>query len=1521
MFRYEAHITCECVEKAFIDLFLFLGSALRHKKSMRFEPQQNPSFRFQFLDRTGALQPRVQKQDNANCSELEQFIGLSREVLEQTKIILTIKVNDDAGLDIFSYRYLFLITNQLLRKQDRVYFDCPDAYYHKIGSYLFLQTLPKDQKVLLLHKNGEKKKRLPQAFSLSPEWFPAIYLSNKDKALYEILANPLFRNTGELKAALDMCAEKANRLDFTDVACPKSMTAKGKYTEYLKCYFAGWIHEMLSELSIEERLCSVSGIAQLLFSILCKNIWKNADLLDKDKAEKLLDICCDFGDCIIQVAENIVSHTEGGVLSIRINDNWSKVKETFHIKEDVRSHWYMRISLVDFSENSILDNVRRKSGIEALTLSHIFMDSNPPSGIQLQEYRKTAEIYENYLNDSAHIIHHYGLSVFRNVVNQYGGCFTVISDSRNTTGHIDRYASHSEKISYIRADGSSHIPGSEYDILLLLDENLLKSKSQWSNPSLLLKPKYIVPSVTKRIIFKQAIYDYFNTPLSDIIRRVNREYDLPYQQLKEHVVENSARQLAEKLCSEILGEIEDNVFYFYLSDVSEQVFGRSEIVAKIILQTIAELKKKLPQENREQEWLYIVIYGLSESKLAQFTRQFALFYHRREGNRLMEGCRLYAVSGNYRAEVMFAGVKLSVISDYNKSRRLVTGTSPGISKILAHIASRDKSGKDIVGYKELEAFPFELLNRMEPAEGKSGKEVTLSPHNKWYHQNLKTILYNDIHGGDLGCCLKDVHVRVGSIHLHTFFEGQLLFANTYWYQIFAHYICEMILNNPQIGKSKDILLYGYETYSEQMLFSATEKLQKNGRKVYYAVFENPKYITSAETSERRVRYIDRFLANCGQDICVVFVLGIGTTLATISERMREGLEDSFRERNKARLLEQAYKKGLIIIQVSGGNNDKQIKCDRSAYTVSSNMAKLDFLTEKKCHYLVEAQAKWYSAQECPHCLRAQSYLNELPLIQTNETSTVPMILIKPEGRAAARIKFKQRETYNEAFLKDPNSVEYLYYSHLNRAGNHYQFYIRTAALLNDYLQKEDKNLNAWFQEIRKNEVENPRESLNATQINIIVSPQHFSNESLVAAVNDRVFNGEAYIISFDAKKEFRDSFVAKFQNYHSALEMLYQDMIEVGDGILELNFYYVDDIILTGATFSRAKSLVSSMLGEFFRGHNKKKSGISVNLFKGIIVLVNRNSTETLCNYFVPDSLERDADGNLLLPIYCFIWLNTPAIRSYGDSCPICNKVERIRNLERESSLTYVERHWREKAEYHGLKKLSDAKSDKAIKNNAHQNDTFYKSRGLRRLQCSEAIWALIKKGTMTCKNAKDLLEGEIDGCLHRLDGPEEQVEYLISFLKIISREHVVYQETVQPAALKILLSIFSVFIGDNEIVLEGLYKTVNELINEEGLQPRFPYALYQMVIARLCAMGSTVLCRKKQLVACLKTGLQLEKNLGREASEAKESFSAFLCIQIKKMLFVTQDCSFRVTELQQVLRGCIGNELKKWEGSVDAGA
>ena len=1518
MFDYVLHFTSDCSETNFIELFNFLNDIRKNedRKPYPAKSQWHSTYEIpKYLSQSSSLNNREKQK---LVSQITKFKSFSQDVNPQnTIILLTVAIPfDESHLDVFTYRYLVMISRQLLRPQDIVVVKCDSQHYNKIGSYFILEALQSGQLTAFLTEKDRINRLIPmpKVVSLSPEWFPAIYLSASNSTVYEVLNNPLFDSDEAIKAVLDSFKSNSekNRIDYRDVHISDSKNSKMHYRGYFQRCFAAWIDEGVLGLPITNRINSVSGMAQLLFAAMFRNLYKDKILVpnadNADKFENLLETCCDFSDCILQAAENMVSHSKGGVLSIRINENWSKVSDTFIPcntgKKDIGR--YVRISLVDFSDDGILNTIQKKNRIENITLSHVFSSEN---SLDDPVYRD----YQDFLSKPDHVIHHYGLSVFSNVVKQYEGCFTVSSCSGSDPRNISLYPTlDSKKVQYIKQRIPPRIPGTEYDILLVLDEYMLDGGENVCNPSLLVTPDYIMKSPTQKVVFNEEIYDFFNDSLSKFIRKNREKYG--YQLLKEYIVGESSKILSQKLAGEgeNAGGLENCVFYFHLSNVAENVFGRVEIVAKILLQAVAILKK----EYGENLHLYGVLYGLSENRIASFTRQFALFYHRSEGNQLMKNCQLYVVSEDYCAEVLFAGPKLKAISDYCKSRRLVSGTSVGIANIIEHVAYREGMAQEADDCIPVSPIAFDLLHRMEMRDAK----LCLSSHRKWYYNTLVTVLNNDIHGRDLGCRMENVHIRTEKVHLHTFYEGQLLFSNTYWYHIFADYLCEMILKYDHPDEQTKVLLYGYETYSEQMLFATVNKLKEKQIPAWYALYENPKYITVSATSEKRIRYLNSFIQKCEADkVCIVYIFGIGTTLATMDIRMNAQLQEEFIKQGKGQEFFNAKKKGYVIIQTQRTGETStsipEVICDNERHIVKSTQKHLNFLLDKQCRYLVSVSAQWATAQNCRYCF-PKEYLKELPLIQTNETSTIPLLLIKPSNFPSSRIEYLQERTYSDSFLKDTKNAEYLYYSHLDRSGNHYQFYVRTASLLNDLLESNNSELSQWFRDIKS--IEFPDENPKVNKISVLVSPLHFSNEAFTAAVNQYIFDGKGYIINFDVKKEFRDSFIAKFRNYRSALEM----MITSKAGTkLELNFYFVDDNIITGATLNRAKSLLSSMIGEF---SEKTNGNISVNLFKGIIVLIDRNSKKTVRNFFdkaIEYHGNETADGEqqIVLPFYRFISLNTPSIRSYGDSCPLCSKVEKLKRLEIESSLTFVEQHWHKKAEYHSLKKLSDAKKDKEKVNAHHSQDVRYRSRGFRRLQCSEWIWAMLKREKFDSGNAKEQLEQAISEWLERKGNSEQKIEYLISFLKVISREHIVYQEGINTAALQILLAIFSLYIGDGAQAPTGLYNTVSQLIEDPAIRrenPQLLYELYLIVIARLCAMGSVVLCREKLLDACLTTGFSLE-DLCRESKISDcgdnmepEDFSVFLCIQMKKMLFETKDCDLRVEKLKGVLRKYLEEDL-----------
>ena len=129
---------------------------------------------------------------------------------------------------------------------------------------------------------------------------------------------------------------------------------------------------------------------------------------------------------------------------------------------------------------------------------------------------------------------------------------------------------------------------------------------------------------------------------------------------------------------------------------------------------------------------------------------------------------------------------------------------------------------------------------------------------KIWIKKLRNILESDIHQKPLGCKISNTHVKIGEIHLDTFYEAQILFSHPRWIKRFSEWLLEEICNHTK--EESKILIIGYETYIEPVLVSLKENIVIKNRQADYCVYEEPKYIRSEEKSEQKIRYLRKFIS-------------------------------------------------------------------------------------------------------------------------------------------------------------------------------------------------------------------------------------------------------------------------------------------------------------------------------------------------------------------------------------------------------------------------------------------------------------------------------------------------------------------------------------------------------------------------------------------------------------------------------------------------------------------------------------
>lgn len=1472
------YIKCSNNEKEYIEIFNFLNSAIVQKRLLHSNDINYLLYRYDGFS--------YRKQDIINAvKQKSDVIEISSCHIDDAMILIDVIIpDDDTEIDMFAYRYLVLLVNKLFRDNDAVVLSCNYTYYNKIGSFLFFERIRKKPYFAFIGRDDAEAKTisLPLSISLSGEWLPIMtFEANENNKTYSFLNNPLCDKNIDFEEIIDEASEFISKghMNFTDL-----IKNKNDSYHYLKLFFsvctAKWI-KVVKDVSITETIMKlvyqVPSLAFIMFSIQLNYIVfkQKYEKLSVDEVKKIMNICCDFSEGILQTIENTISHSKGGCFTFRVNNNFSKLNEefTFDSKDEVFS--YIRLSLVDFSSAGIIENLMNKHHFEnEITLKEVFADKSNEMNAE----------YKNFILSENGIIHHYGLPIFSNTVSLYQGCFVVKSSAETTICEDNKnlYKNSSKEkngFTYKGLSYSEHIPGTEYDIIFPLLYSTIVSNDNAKTTSVVFNCDFDENYNKNMVVFNKDTTCFFNQTLDNIIKSLQKEKKLNNQELKEESVNLAAQELSKILIKELK---HNKIFYLVVDDNSELPYRRPEIIAKVLLKSMSLLRHKNTPVN-------IVLYGFSESQITAFIRQFSLFYRNNAGCEYMKNNQIYVVSDDYKTEVLFIDSNLYSSFKYQNIMRFNSGISKNILDVIEHIAStRGEDGKDD---SNLLPIDYDMLPRLENENG----NYYLS-NKKWCHDKLYSIISNDIHGEQLGCKLSHTHIRVKDVHLDTFYEAQLLFANSYWYNVFAKYLYEELLNRKELGnKTKPIILYGYETYSEPMLYLLKNKLKNIGySNVEYIIFENEKYISTGNKSKQRIRYAETVFDKIGDpNFSVVYICGISTTLSTFYHSLHEELVKFFSTNDKLRSidLESVYKVGYSIIQIcdpiKNSIEKKYIELDLKEMKVHSKRNYLDFLDSKSCLYFVDATSRWYEKSKCPLCF-PDSFEDERLLIETNETSTVPMLLLKPQKQDKVLIRTIDDRAPKSSFLRNCNNSKYLYYCHLNRGDNHYQYYIRTANFIQDQLSNNNEELFSWFRFIKDKET-----ITNKNTVNIIVSPSHFSNEAFVSAINQYVFDGKAYIINFDVKKEFRSSFEAKYSNYKVMFELALNDYPHF-DKIV--NFYFIDDNIVTGATYHRTKSLIRNFINEY----SAQNSGnLKINLFKSIIVLVNRNSRKSLLSFL--DNIDTNKD-EIEIPVYSYIDLKTPSIRTYGDSCPNCNKVSFMNLLLKESSLEIVAEHWQNRINYHGIKSLSDAKMNKYELENINSKDSSYSSRGFKRLQCSEYIWGKLPQDYVDTSIAKKNIKSWILEFLNSIERDSEKIEYLISFYKILSRPYIVYQESINSAVLQILLETYKIFLQPDYETSDQFLSLVLSLIKKSD--EKAVLNLYCSIVSMLCSLGSNIFIREGKLVEAYETGNHLSSFLDNE-----NIFNDFFLFQIKKWMFANKDYAFKVKKLNFILAEHIKNE------------
>jgi hypothetical protein len=1075
-----------------------------------------------------------------------------------------------------------------------------------------------------------------------------------------------------------------------------------------------------------------------------------------------------------QLAENIIFHSEKkcGILAIRVHRK-ENIADLFRARQIahpfIPDTAYMEIAIADYSGLEKNRNIAghfiaglpapEKEWFAGLESADFFKERFQESGdARTQELQKAWRKY-CVQGDGENIVKHYGLKTFADIISSSKGVFWVKTHSTHDVKPGDIY---------ISAGGppeasKTALPGTQYSMLLplsilhgsIMADFDMKSGIDVGNP--------------------ESFDKYIDWGSKDI------DIELPLA-ANANPEEKGARisALSNAILGEAPGEEMRDCQQRSVLQIDAGAFREenAETVFKALVLALVKIEN-----------IPVAFCNCNRDFMDAFAACMKVFFSNLGSTMFRTNYALIALfEPGSITPMIFAPASCSTTCQINKQ----VCQRHGIHQVYL----ADWKDQECIDDKApIEYIPFEILCTW----GKGGCESKTL-----FEEYTEKIIETNIQDASFGCRIQPTHMRLGStIHLDRFYQAEILFNNMLFASRFAFLIVRCLRKEKRIEECGGLTLYGYSAYSELLLNEIATLIR--------SIYQRPcgkndfvNYMILERDSERRDAERDtiRFSWDEEKDKYpsrgIILVVPINSTLKTVS-RMVDLLING--EKAKKIIEEPKILECFSVCSVLDlGQEDfyttdreKRIQCSRSALLEANNAAEI--------HYFVAAEANYHDPNQCPLCY-PENPLLEVPLIEVNATSTIPdqsFDILDGEGTAGPFIGITPAEIEEED-CKYAGFRSDLLYSHIERRGNHFQFYIQSEK----YIDEEREQIRAWLREQEGNRrsglhgsdlTDNPSDDV--FDYNILWAPLHYSNAGFVEMVNELIFYRTAHIIRVDVDKEFRTNIKAKF----SYLTTLLNDLKEDPHRKYRIRIHYIDDTIIGGSTFERSKSLLSSI---FPNGQN---TNVSVALFDTIWLLYHRLSAGTERKY---QSKWIDATGSEIeTEVFSYRKIRISSLRTHGDSCIVCNLQKDANRLMKSSSVGFMRKQWASRWEKLGTRSVADAKAYQEDRAREMEKIGYRYPLSYERFFATHLLGKVISeipkcrseeaedrdiaedRKTMIAISILTVLQSDWD---YRASGKcgqygtDGKIEYFFSYLKAASRPFAVFDKQVREVVFDILL-------------------------------------------------------------------------------------------------------------------------------------
>lgn len=1194
-------------------------------------------------------------------------------------------------------------------------------------------------------------------------------------------------------------------------------------------------------IEFKERIKEMSLLSFYIFCLFEYNSAANKEkVLDYEEDIIILSQMIlkmrDIGDGFFQLMLNTIEHSEfaTGYFYFRIHDTSDKkyLKNKYRKYVDAqkdRTDFFLEMQIVDYSTLSVPDKFMcnmRKRALETdeeedkRRYSELIKEGRQ---INLATFFRPNEeetiFWGKYYKITDNIVHHYGLQLFDSVIDSNEGCFLAISTPEYRIVNVVKnlYCSFEPQT---KVTEEYYIPGTQYSALLPLR---YVEKTEYT-------------AVNADINYTELVSQSFEgKQLRNVsekkIAETLKKYDGDLHQIEKVIKEISANLVENKSNN-----------YIYYSDIAENDLSSNqlEIFCKILIRFISKRK--------ENERIYIALLNCDDKCMIEITRIFSVFYNKQGISSVFDNVQIYLSGVNPENAFLFAGSDIAMVLNRAERLAIAYGIQPDCITILTNMLQRKAVNCSLkkATVSNFAIAPFELV--------KYGKKERL------FNSILNNILKNDICKMKTGCLIPNTHVRLGSkIHITEFYQAEILFQNNYFTTRFAYLVAEDI--SSRMRAVDNLVLVGYETYSEMLCYEIVELLKRGqGEKkdIQYLIYE--------QKNGESFRYIEGLRQK--KHYSLIFIVPINSTLTT-HNKMQAALN---RVRGKIDSVIENY--GILLFcPKSDDDIFRSIQEQYGWCKIKDTEIETSLVEGGRVKFFFQTEVKWENALECECCFPKDRYDKEQPLIETNKASIIPMQkleLIESDRKQDKQIKQIDKEEAD----KIEALSQCMIYSHVERNGNHFNYYFQTE----HFFRQNKDSIVRW---LRKMELTDNMPN-DIIVFNIIVSPQHYSNNGFVVEVNRNVFHNASLVLNIEVNKEFRSNIKAKYSN----LLLLYNNLEKCGRRA-EICFHYVDDSIISGATFYRAKSIIRSIfpksLGQI----------VKVKIFASVILLLNRTSSFSKMNY---------QESNF----YSYANLQISSLRTQEDACILCNIVKDAQIMEEMSSTETMSRYWGARKIYHRCKSIREI--------NLSEINEEKRERAKRRLVCSHRANQVLNEKVHNWGEISEIKSCIITELLCK-DSGKMKTEWQLSYIKTLSRPFFSFSSGIRKATFEIMLQLLDYMLGNNSLKetnpeLEKLLNDIDQL--KECDDYRMRYILLLTLIKRLSDLGSTFIIRKDNIARILKYYKTIEQG------DYKRDFLLKYRACIKKLISLSGD-EIKATWLEYLLiNGKEYSDMEQMETEAD---